>query len=490
MAGEITRDYFIDFARDGYAAGDEVSADVQGVGVETLRGKDQLSALAQPSAGKAVFKLNNWAGTYSPENTTSGKAVNIKQAVRIRATSGTQRALWAGIVQRHPRTHTRADRTIQVECIGNLSKAARTKLSTALFANYRTDQAIQVILDALGLSGYTLDTGKTTLTWWWLSDENAMDALKALVATEGPGAALFERADGTIEFQNRHYRELTAESNTSQGTFYDGAALPVGAEIAYHEGLVYDRRENYIVNECTIAVKRRTAKATQVVWEMGEDIDLTPNETYEVNATVDDPFQNAIAPSEAGGDFTRNSGGGFVILNLTSGQQVTIAIGAGPNGFSISDLRLRADPVTVDNTIVRKNTLDMTTSIDDYGLQTFPLATRPEIDTNVAQDFCNAVVSAYKDPRPIAYMRLLNQDATYAAHMLDLEISDRITLQNAQDLEDLDKDFHVEQIVHRVHGNGGLHETVFGCESAVDSGKVLIIGHASQGIIGTNVMGF
>ncbi|MFH1604555.1 MAG: hypothetical protein ABIH03_11680, partial [Pseudomonadota bacterium] len=170
-----------------------------------------------------------------------------------------------------------------------------------------------------------------------------------------------------------------------------------------------------------------------------------------------------------------------------SGSVVTITITAGSSGATLTGLQLRADLVSVDNTTVKSNTLDTTTSMTAYGVQTYTLPTRAEISPNDAQDFCNAIVSRYQNPRPIVTITLKGDDADRLEQMRRRQISDRVTIVEAQTA--LDADFFVESIKHQI-GATGARAVQFGCEKAVDE-QFWILGDATLSLLGeTTYLGY
>lgn len=317
-----------------------------------------------------------------------------------------------------------------------------------------------------------IDDGLTTMGWWWLDNEDAFTALDTLKNTEGPGAALYEDGTGAIVFKNRHARATESRSTVVQTTFDSG----VGAtEPALGMPFSYDPGIKDVVNSCQVEVKRREAQTLAVVWTLGEDITLGANETrqYIARQSSGDPFTAAVAPNAGAGDYTVLSGSvSSVTLDRTSGAQVTITIVAGASGAVLTGFQMRAQSVDVVNTAVRTNVLDASTSQDDYGVVEYRLNVRPEIDFNVAQDFCDAVVGYFQNGRPVTTAVVEGSVAT--ARMtaaLSRDVSDRVHVTVGSDI---DADMFVEHIKHEVFA-GGRHVTTFGLENAGDVAAYFIL---------------
>lgn len=459
------------------------------------RGRDQSRLLAPPMAGEGACTLDNMSATFPP-----GSGLRAGVQVRLTATfddggGPVTYDLHRGIIDQ-PRYLPTAnfDRLIALRMIGTLSRLAGQKVSTALYTDITTDVAIGHLLDAVGWPALErdLDMGKTTLLYWWLDNEDAMTALVTLLNTEGPGAAVFEGADGAIVFRNRHSRVTDASSTTPQATFRDSGVEPlIDMPFSYDPGL------KDVVNVCTIEVNGRTTQAAQEIWALGSTVTLAPGEVRSYVArggSVRDtttgqyigPFTGAITPTTGGGDYVVASGSlSSVTLDRTSGASVTMTLTAGASGASITGLRLRAQPVTVDSTTVVSNTIDASASIASHGTLSYKLAVRPEIAVNVAQDFANAVVGYYQDGRTTASVTLMaNGDDARMAAALSLDIGHRVRVSEAS--TPVDAEMYVDRIEHRVL-SPSIHFTTFGLEEA-DAGAYFVIDESE--LDGSDLLGF
>lgn len=449
-------------------AGTDVTARLRSdPGLSITRGRDQIRQLAPPTIGKADFDLDNTSQDYSPEYSSGplygylipGKKVKVRGMY-----SGTTYHLFKGSLDDIPQHPGRGDRSVSLPNLGALSCLKGKKISTALYASKRTDQCLGYIFDAVGwpAADRVFDTGKTTLDWWWLNNEDAFDAAVALYNTEGPGAALYEDGQGRIVFESRHYRLTTSRCTSSQATFRDTGAEPLHSRpFSYNPGL------QNIINECTITVKRRVAAGSvSVIWSLGTTVTLAANESRSYVVTSDDPFTEAVSPLVASTDYTVSAGSlsGNVTLNRTSGQNCVVTLTAGSSGATVTGLQVRAKTVTVSNTILVANTVSTSASQANYGLRTYNLSVRSEIPVNTAQDFCNAVVGLYQSPRPIVAITVNNDGSARLTQILTREISDRITIVEAQ--TGLSADFYIESITHKITYAGKRHLVLLGCEKS------------------------
>lgn len=412
------------------------------------RGRDQLRAFSPPMAGSANGELNNVSRDYSTLNTSSVLTGNLKAKRPITiegiASTGLVYNLWKGRLDGLPQHPEKARRSVEIPATGNLSRLRGQRISTALYSSYRTDQAMAIILAACGITEYTLDTGLTTMSWWWLDNEDAFDAAIALMFTEGPGANIYEDGTGRILFKNRHHRLLDSASVTVQATFRDTGSEPL------MEDFVYDSGAKAILNAVTAEVKTRSAKASGVVWSLGSTITLGPGEARDYVAKATDPFTAAITPA-SGTDYTVTAGSlSSLTLNRTSGASCTITLTAGASGATVTGLQLRAQTVSVDQTTPVHNTISAAQSVSDFGavsaVATSPpdtsvvpdatvlrLPIRAEVPLNDVQDFCNAMLSWYQGERPTLRFRVTPKaHTTRELNAFARDIGDRIAIHEAQ----------------------------------------------------------
>ncbi len=445
-------------------AGDDVTSRVRHrPGLTTRRGRDQLRQIAPPAAGRASWELDNRSRDYSTEN--SGSALYDYlipgRPVRIRATyDGDTYPIWQGILDDLPQHPERRRRTVSIPCLGNLTRLVGKRISTALYQKVRIDEVLEVILDAVGWpSGErVLDEGRTILEWWWADDEDAFQAVRALLDCEGPGAAIYEDGQGRFVFESRHYRYLSTRSTVSQATIRDA-----GVEPLFSEPFSYSRGLKDIANTASLELRIREASTLGEVWQHGEVVSLGADEVREIVARGTEPFIDAVTPA-VGPDYQVPIGSIVdVSLDRDSGQSCTITLTAGSAGASVRNLRLRAYPVEVISTITVKPTVNTSASIARFGIQELKQwGPRSEIDPLVVQDLVNATVALYQEPRPTVSINLKNATDERLVQALEREVSDRITIVEAQ--TGLDTDCWIEQIA--VQAGGNVHQTTFGCEVA------------------------
>jgi hypothetical protein len=463
----------IDLDDNGLYTGtnEDISARVlQDPPITIERGRDQIRALAPPAAGKMDARLDNRSRDYSTENTGSPLYANLNPGHRVRVTAftnATTYVLGTGILDDLPQYPALGDKTVGLPCLGTLSRLrAADKVTVGLATNITTDVALGLILDAVGWPAgeRSLQTGITTLLYWWLDDADPFSAVVTLLNTEGPGATVYEDGRGYFVFENRHSRVLTARSNTSQATFRDAGTAPYYLDLS-------DFSENYrgVINSVSIPVNIRAAAASQVIWQLGQNLILGSGTVAKlvVKHTVAGAvgvagqiFQSAVTPV-APTDYTVIAGSvASVAIDRTAGLSLTLTITAGAGGVTLTGLQLRASPVPAQAVEVRE-TIDTTASRAKFGTRSYSDDVWPELALLVAQDFANAIVGAYQQPRATATLTIRGDDPTHIQQCLTREVSDRITVVNAQ--IGLSADCTIERIGHSIRGQRS-HTTTFGIE--------------------------
>lgn len=512
---------YVDWNNDGDFGdtGEEVTGRVlQRAALHCVRGKDISRALNPPMAGSADGELNNASKDYSYEYDASPLAGNLLSGRPVKWTwpaltvaynepglpynsplvpyNGAVSAIerWRGILDDIPQHPEPSRRSVNIPSLGTMSRlksvlegqTGDAGISTALYSSIRTDVALGHILDAIGwgagASYRTLDTGKTTFTWWWLNNQDPWEAMIEILNSEGPGASIYEDGEGRFVFESRHYRSLTARCVTSRATFRaTGSVEPLFASPAS-----YDPRRKDVVNSVALPARIRTAKSAAVVWTGPASLTIPASSSIAVVAESDDPFQSATTPVAAT-DYTVSAGSiTSVTLNRTSGQRVTITYTAGPAGATITGLQLRAAPVTTDSVTIVPHTVDTTTSVARYGTRAWAGKLREEITRNDLADLANGIVSSYQYERPRIVFSVPHRHLAQKIASQQLEISDRITVVDAQ--TGIDDDFHIERLGDTVHR--GVTVTTFGAEKVVTQAQMLILDHATYGKLDSNVWGW
>jgi len=521
MTLPATIDVTVEVSLDGTGAYTGLYDDVTGAvavdpGIVISEGREGARSLMPPKVPSLSYELHNEQGQYSQENAGSHvyQLLIPARPTRVTALHGAERVYddaatdyddnvyYDGAVERviasgavddiHQTTELGSQR-VGLDNLGTMSMLVGQNVTVAIQSNIRTDQAIGLLLDAAGWPAgqREISIGDTTLTYWWCDDRSPWDALLELLASEGP-CQLYQDGSGVIHFENRNYRTITTRSTTSQADFRD-----VDTGGLWFTGLSYEPGYKNIYNRATFSTRRRALGTLAKIWEYGASLVLSANESITLIVKPADPFQNAVTPVAAT-DYTVAAGSlSSVTLSATSGLVafLTIVAGAGGatvNGVTSTGIQIRAQPLTVVSETVMQNSVDASASIAKFSPipganvpRTLNVQGWPEIEPSQAQAVCNAWVNRYKEQRPQVSIAIRNADGEHVRRILDLTVSDRITLTDAN--TGLSAAVWIETKQTTISGAGGrVIACVLGCE-LIDtlSGAVWDVSLWNTGVWGT-----
>lgn len=358
---------------------------------------------------------------------------------------------------------------IEVTAIQGENKDHRTSLAVGSFtpgyswsSTPHASASERAAGEARDLTRRKIDTGRTELQWWPTSEiTDATRELDRLVASEGPGAGLYEDGSGALVFKNRHAILLEERSNTSNATLstaYSASEPRLSAPWTYDPG----NRDR--IQKCTVTVRRREAQTLGEVWALGVPVTLGANEirSFAARAEQGDPIINAQTPTSGDGDYVVSAGSlTSVTLERTSGLFIRVNLRAGSDGATVTGLRLRGQRVAV----VSETLIEDQLGIEGDHLPTYPLDIHPEIDPDDAQQFCDAVVGFYQGGRPRLTLTLEGLAAAERLTQgLSREIHDRVRVVDGN--TGIDLEGYVHTIRHEVYSPGRM-VTTFEVEEAV-----------------------
>lgn len=217
--GTITKASYFDDTRYKIA-GEDITCLIYGnqSPIETLEGRDTPRALSSVATAEIAFDFINQDRLYSPNNPLSvlGKKSATNTPIQVRAIfEGRYYLLYNGFVDEYVITQDQPDHSyISISGIDVLGKLAATDISTELFSNIRTGEAIDKILTAAGWhpEKRKLDYGATVIDWWWEDETNALEAIQNLLSAEGLPAIVYVDDVGDFVFKDRHHRYLSTFS--------------------------------------------------------------------------------------------------------------------------------------------------------------------------------------------------------------------------------------------------------------------------------------
>lgn len=485
--------------------GEDVSARTLGIAtaLQFKYGRDQARSLSAIQPGETSFELNNRSKDYSPDNASSPLFGYVApgRPVLIRATyNGTAYDLFRGFLDDFTLDPSIGAKSLKVSALDVLQKVADATVTTELFPSLQTGECIHKILDAAGwpTEKRDIDQGATTVRWFWADGDAGLDVIKDLLQSEGPPAFAFVSSAGNFVFRDRHHRLRYSASKTSQGTFneLDAAAEP------HYENFTYDIGWRDLANDVTISVGEREAAAFGVAWSTDDVMNIAAGDTLVLPVKTDEPFTNAATPS-INVDYTVLSGTVTVTMDRFSGQSANISITANTTAV-VQGMQFRATTVPVARTYVINAQDDK--SIQDNGLKSLTDFTAPWAGKNDAAAVASMIIGQRSTRLPIVTITVNNANTTRQTHILNRNLSDRITI--VEDDTSTNGDFYIEQIEQDVEQVGYHHTATFSSEKVrtqtspaftfgvagkgFDQGKFGIDGIDDSGtvfILGTSLLG-
>jgi hypothetical protein len=455
----------VDWARDGFGTGlpDDVTDFVRpGHGAVSLEyGRDQSTALAPTVAGRGSMVLDNEDKRFSPRNTSSPIYGNIKPARPVQATrtiDATTYTLFTGHTDDNPINPDPNSKTVQISLVDALADLRGQLITTELYNAIRTGDAVNYVLDACGWSASLrdIDAGATVIPWWWEDGTDALTALDKILRSEGTPAMLTIGSDGSIVFKDRHHRLTDTASLTSQSTWRaSGGVEPLISRV----GFSYDEAWRNIINTGTVTVDNRIVGDLEAVWTSEDQIILSSGEQLIVTAVPTTPVAN-VQTMIQDTDYIVHSGSVTVEPVRTSGGSIPIRVTSTGDSI-ISILQLRAQPLNVTQSI--QISASDAGSISDYGRREYP-GDLPWCNRYDAEAVLNTTVANRAQPAPIIQARFVipSSDPTKAAAILARDLSDRVTIVEAETVTN--SDFYVESIAHELTSELD-HAVTFGTEA-------------------------
>ena len=506
---KATYKVLVDWDNDGDFGdtGEDITADT--IELSTVRGRDFASQLTGKSrAGTLMATLENSNNTYNSFNTGSAIAGNILPGRKVQLQTGdsfpyafpivfSDTPIWTGYLDRiDPQPAIHGNHRAVLRATGPLGRIAGKKIRVATKSSRLTSDAIGDILNDTGWAAGDRDiqTGQTTLTKWWVDDLKAISALREVEESES--GFIWEKADGKIAFDDRHFRTTNGNSVTSQKTLTDTA----GSNIEYSQVDQKDPlKEIYNIIEAT--VKGYTVGPLAVLWTLSESGANSPSiapgdsRTWWARHPSPDSATDAVGvdawtTTAATTDMTANSQAGGGGTDLTG--DITIAVEKFGNvmkitltntaavAASITLLQARGTPITADDPV--KIVAEDATSQAAFDERTYPLPAPWIPTTDEALDYVNFILSIFKDPIPVLSISIAaNRDQSHMAESLIRDIDDRVTVVATGGAGlGINEDFFVEAIRHRIdkHRN---QWTTYDLSPATAFGGFWILGTSELG---------
>lgn len=211
----------------------DVTHDVRGDIRLTRGGRNHV--LQRSEGGSLALVLNNRHADYDPTNPDSPHYPGVKRRrwIRVRARVGvTDYPRWQGVIEGWRQNWPGAghDATVQVTASDATKVLALFDLEGLTFVAQTTGERVRAVLDAAGVTDYTVEDGETDIVAATDPFAQGSYALAHLLQVEeSENGLLFAEGDGEIVFQGRHYRLLNSDEPV-------GVIGEAAGEIRYREG--------------------------------------------------------------------------------------------------------------------------------------------------------------------------------------------------------------------------------------------------------------
>lgn len=462
-----TWDVRVDWNNDGdYSdTGEDITSDVLARSQMSVDyGRDQARSLAPMASGQAALDVRNDSGDYSPENSSSPLAglLGPGRPLRIQAThSAVTYSVYHGYLDDYDVRAAVDDQFVTFTALDGLARLKGVEVSTALYPSLQTGAAIDHILDAVGwTAGRDIDTGATTMRWWWEETADAFQAVERILHSEGPTALAYIGPDGEFVFRDRHHRLTRSASTSVQATFSGSSEPQISQDLGYEVGW------RDIVNSVEFNVEEREPGDIEMVWSDTTIYTIVPGETKTFDVVTDHPITSLQTPTQGtttSSDFMVVTGSTLTVsFNRTSGRSLRMSVSVPLAGISttVLQMQLRAAYVQVARTIKVK--AEDSASIAQYGRRPYRLDA-PWLTRNEAGPIADLIIGMRAQRLPVITMKLHGANDTRLAQQLGRDLSDRVQVIAAA--LGMDAEFFIEHISHKLI-EGGLLETAFGCEKA------------------------
>ncbi|MCK9521244.1 MAG: LamG domain-containing protein, partial [Dehalococcoidia bacterium] len=420
---------------------DDISAYTKSITTE--RGRD--SDLGDVQVSTAELRVVNTSKNFSPEYSSGAYYGKLKpmRPIRIQATyGGSTYDVFYGYITKIVPNPSKKQQDAYIHAVGQLSRF-QTKVTTELLEDVGEDEVIAAIIDAVERPAETipnsLDTGEDSYSYAKFTATNGLEALSHVI--KSCCGRVYDKADGTIVFESRGHRALSP---------HDASVYTLNED---HYSMTYAYGERELLNRFTTKAHARTALSTAEVWRNWDTPYIPAGETLTINAILAYPALSITTPA-ATTDYTANNQADGLGTDRTADVSITLteyaeSIGiavenTGATGFYLTFIRLRGD--LLQETDEGSSTINDTDSQADYGIREDEFDSALLDDLSDAQNRSRYLLARHKDPHAEITVTLRPDDDTKLAAMLGRDISDRITVIEAQTA--VNADFFIEKVAH------------------------------------------
>jgi len=433
----------------------------------TQTGRSEELGRVQPST--AIVVLDNMLGRFTPEYVAGPLygTLELERRARIRGylADATTRDLFYGFITDIVPDSLAQRTTITLQDWSLFLQQFDLNLGPLI--SYTTGAIIGAILDAAGFPAggtwRTLDTGQTTLPYWFARNINAWDAIQEVAEHELGGMFYFDQSGKGI-FEDRFNRPLRAVVNTWTNTIGN---------------LIYQRRSTQVYSHAKIILGGFTlGTAGSVIFQYSPlPLAVAPgayvgNPVDGMSINYPQPARSVITPV-ATTDYVANSLSTGLGTDRTAGMTlVSFAdYGGGAKWLLRNDnlstvymqtpLQIRGTPLGLPSSL---RTVERTGTPLGTIVRTFEKTYRFLDDAVLAGSWADYIVGHYAKPQPLLQTLIPVDDSVIQQQMYESRASDRQTITDTVFpwRSQVNSDFFIEMLKHEaeVTGEGpGVHRT-------------------------------
>ena len=482
----------VDWDNDGLFSGAVESTRLKSFSI--TRGREGMfssaaggeSRFARMQVGECTLILDNHDRRYDPWYATSllYPGVQPGREMRLRVKNGSAGSiynLFRGKIDEIPSAGGQRDALVQIKALDGWRILSDRQATVALRTNTTADVLIGDVLDDIGWLatwGRSLGVGSDTISYGWVNDQSAFDAIHDL--TESEMGLTYIGGDGKIYFKSRHTLLLEA------------------AALALTQSEVGDEPEinnpwDAVKNKVSVRAYPRQLAALGEIWRLDEIRAVTPGSSITIWGTFRDQNYNetiaqGVIDPAATTDYTMNTQADGLGSDLTGNFTVTPSIFAGSvklvivNGSAyegyITLLKIRGQALESLN--VSASISENTASQTSYGKRQLTLELPFQQSTLVANDLSDWLLSWLTSPLPTVVVEITNRPTIQFAY----ELGTLITFTSAY--YGINHSFRIAKIHHESLGSMQSIRTRWTLEPAAAFQAYWQLGVAGYDELGVN----
>lgn len=439
------------------------------------------------SAGRATLVLDNFSAKFTENNSASVYYPNIKlnKPIRVQAThSGSTYNIFNGFIDSYDYSPDLSNREVVISASDRIKDFQKRTIDTTVVTSYNVSSLFTDILSASAVSSAdrAIDAMTENVPFAWYQTVRPIEAINKLV--ELGYYRSYIGVDGKVNIKNR---------------YWGIGGTVIASYVSSFHGIGYSLDESFLSNHTNVGgTPRKIASSVQsVAWILttptiqassGIGFWLTYNDP--LNNESGTPCTSMVTPINSL-DYKSNAGstGGADSTSTTSttvtffgASAVCSVFNGSSNLIYLTRYVLRGTPIQRQNEISFQT--DDTSSQNVYGRYDLSISNDLIGEQSYARDYSTFLRDERKEPRPVANFELKNSFPDVLAR----ELGDLVWLVESN--AGINGNWIIREVNHEITMERGLEHTAsYTAEKWVDRGW-LILDSATQGILGTNKVGF